>query len=104
VIHEPLTEDEANAIYDVLVQHAGALEDDRRHFVQIQTDKPCTEFRFIGSLGFGGKFRRVAPEDRWYVDCYSEDMTPERERAIRITNAALDGLRASFVVLGEALR
>jgi hypothetical protein len=96
VIHEPLTAAQADAIYDVLVQHAGALEDERRHFVQVQTSQPCAEFRFRGSLGFGGKFRRT--RDRWYVDCYEEDTTPERERAIRITNAALDGLWASFVV------
>jgi hypothetical protein len=102
MISEPLTEDEANAIYDVLVRHAGAFGDERRHFVQVQTDKPCTEFRFRGSLGFGGKFRRA--RDRWYVDCYEEDMTPERDRAIRLANAALDGLRASSVALKEGLK
>jgi ATP-dependent DNA ligase len=94
---QPLTEAEARAIWAVLVEHAGASKGQQAAdaFAWYQGDQVCTEYRFQGSLGFGGKFRRNSHslrEDR-YVDCYSEDLTMERAEMIDRTNAALKALR-----------
>ena len=47
------------------------------------------EFRFQGSLGFGGKIY-FNPHRGLYVSCYREDETPERNSAIERMNAWLD--------------
>jgi hypothetical protein len=81
---------EAELIYDVLVGRAGASPLGREafvHLIQRDTHFPI-EYRFVGSLGFGGKFR-VDSDGRWYVDFYPEDTTPEREEARDRTNEAL---------------
>lgn len=98
----PLTHDQADAIYTALVAHAGASEDDRRFFVEAQTDDYHYEYRFIGGLGFGGKFWRN--DGRWYVSAYPEDVRvrPSRQQAINNTNAALSALLASETALAEA--
>lgn len=96
-----LAAEQANAVWDVLVEHAGASEDGREDFVFHQTAGGCTEYRFQGSLGFGGKFWNA--NGRWYVSAYREDTTPGRASAIDLTNAALSGLRASYVALAAAL-
>lgn len=88
---QPLTKDRANAVYDVLVEHAGAAEEGREGFVYLQTNGHLPEYRFLGSLGFGGKFWHDG--GRWYVSAYREDMTPERQAAIDATNAALAALK-----------
>ncbi|HEU5108820.1 MAG TPA: hypothetical protein VFT95_09710, partial [Micromonosporaceae bacterium] len=98
-----LTEEQANAVWDVLVERAGASEAGREDFVAVQTRGGCDEYRFIGSLGFGGKFWTATNTSSWYVTCYREDETAARRSAIGVTNAALDGLRASYVALAEAL-
>lgn len=95
-----MTPEQANAVYDILIRHAGANEAMRGEFVLLMTNHRCDEFRFIGSLGFGGKFWR----DRWQVTCYPEGLTPARAETIRVTNAALDGCRAVFVALDEVLK
>ena len=54
-----LTPDQANAVYDVLVQECGAAGGhDRESFVSQQTTDEIAEWRFCGKLGFGGKFWR----------------------------------------------
>jgi hypothetical protein len=95
-----LTDEQANKVYDILVQHAGAQEDGRWDFVFHQTRGHVTEYRFMGLLGFGGKFWRTH-WPRWYVSAYPEDLVgrPERHDAIRLTNAALGGLHASYAAL-----
>jgi hypothetical protein len=81
-----MTEQRANAIYDILVKYAGARESSIRDgFVYRHTEDDCTEFCFMGSLGLGGKY--YSRENR--VDCYAEDETPRRRAAIDRTNAAL---------------
>jgi hypothetical protein len=45
----------------------------------------------MGSLGFGGKFRR-GDHGSLYVDCYSEDETPVRKEMIQKANDLLDPL------------
>ena len=87
----PISDKWANAIWDVLKHVAGASEYWREHFVQKQA-KGCGEFRFGGTLGFGGKFRNY--NDRWYVDCYPEDITDWREKTIDEVNVKLSLLRA----------
>lgn len=93
-----MTEERANRVYDVLVRLAGARDDDddRLMFVHIQTREWCTEYRFMGSLGFGGKFWRTPDGfgERWRIDCYREDETPGRRRIIDETNEALEQLLA----------
>ncbi len=97
----PLSEAEASAIWQVLVDHAGADDGpfDGEAFVHLQSASVCVEYRFAGSLGFGGKFRRNRVwiggtcTESWTVDCYRENETPERLAVIAETNAALAELR-----------
>lgn len=79
-----------SSVYDVLVTLGGANETMRDGFVHNHTDKksPCTEWRFCGHLGFGGKYR----SERNRVDCYREDETPARAKIITEVNAALSAL------------
>lgn len=93
-----LTAEQANAVWDVLAWHAGACDESyddalspRQEFVFNQTSENITEYRFMGPLGFGGKFWNYA--GRWYVTAYPEDMTPQRQQAIDDTNAALAALK-----------
>lgn len=87
-----LTTDEANAIWDVLVEHAGATEHGREDFVFHQTDMRTDEYRFMGMLGFGGKFWNY--NGRWYVTAYPETVKfgTGLQQAIDATNAALAAL------------
>lgn len=91
--HDRIKTETALRIYALLVKHAGASNDlqSRTSFMMAHcTREGCGEYRFIGSLGFGGKFRNDG--GGWRVDCYREDETEERLRAIETTNAALKGL------------
>lgn len=80
-----ITEDKANKVYDILVSLGSAREDDRDCFVYNQTNAECSEWRFCGNLGFGGKYRAY----RNTVDCYSEDLTEERRIIIDKINSEL---------------
>ena len=88
-----MTPEEASTVYDILVRHAGAPEDDRDAFVYHLTDG-CTEWRFQGALGFGGKF--YVERCGWRVGAYPEDIArdPSRQAAIDNTHAALQMLWA----------
>lgn len=101
----PLTAEQANAIFDTLVTYAGAREDNRDYFVSIQTREHLTEYRFGGSLGFGGKVWRNTghrPDgtwgECWYVSAYPEDIgrSPDMRPAIDATNTALAALLTRF--------
>ena len=75
----PLSPESANAVYDLLVKVGGAYEGDRSSFVYHHSKElvgitSSSEWRFQGSLGFGGKF--YTDHDRWRVGCYREDDTP----------------------------
>lgn len=95
-MYDPMTEQAANDVYDVLVEECGATDTEltRRYFVLTQTGEFCTEFRFCGTLGFGGKFWRNAR--RWYVNCYSEDMTSERQKTIDAANMRLSEVKETY--------
>jgi hypothetical protein len=90
-----LTADQANAIYDILVQHAGASERGRDDFVCVQVDVHVDEYRFQGALGMGGKFWNY--RDRWYVTAYPELLKsrPELKDSIDAANAALIALKGT---------
>lgn len=83
-----LNEAQAEAIYDLLVEH-GATDDpgDRRFFVSYVTDRNERwdfEYRFMGQFGFGGKLYEGGPVP--LVDQYREDETPESKAAIAALN------------------
>jgi hypothetical protein len=90
----PISEEAAHEIYDALIEHAGAYKPEdgerdsgRDSFVRYATEGTWREYRFQGSLGFGGKARFYG--ENFYVDCYPEDITPKRQDAIEATNKAL---------------
>jgi hypothetical protein len=80
--------------YDLLVRHLNAVNDagEKKAFVDAycQREHRATEWRFGGSLGFGGKFWRNA--GRFYVSCYPEDATKTRKKNIAKVDAALKTL------------
>lgn len=88
----------ANAVYDVLVKHAGEIEDEdsRDMFVHAQTTEYIREYRFMGGLGFGGKFWREDWSGKWFVNCYPENLNKRTEALIAETNAALKELHKQF--------
>ncbi len=80
-----ITEQQAHAIWDILVEHVGAPESGRGGFVDDRD--AITEYRFSGLLGFGGKFWNSG--GRWYVTCYPEDETEGRRLLIQEANERL---------------
>lgn len=69
-------------------------DDGRCSFVRtitiVELRLACTEYRFMGDLGFGGKFRNNGNRDNTpYVDCYPENETPERLKMIEAANKRL---------------
>lgn len=85
-----MTRSQASTIWGILVREAGATPSESRHqeFVHLHTVENCREYRFIGLLGHGGKYR----SQRNRVDCYPEDENKERLAVIERTNKALSGL------------
>lgn len=91
-----MTKHIANRIYDTLVVHCDAPDtrlDRLQCCAHILQEFGRLEYRFQGSLGFGGK---LWMNRDWYVSCYPEDQTPERDTAVTAANAALDELRRRF--------
>jgi hypothetical protein len=90
-LREPKTTRLADAVWYILMKHAGAQEGLRDAFRFTWAGPTRVEFRFMGLFGFGGKIWRngvTAP----FVSYYPEDKTPEREAAREETNAALQRL------------
>ncbi len=83
-----LSESTAGRVWTILVEECGASEDDRGAFVSNAGTRGVTEWRFQGSLGFGGKFYANSV-DEFRVSCYPEDETPARARKIASANARL---------------
>lgn len=86
----PIPAEQAGAIYDILVRDAGAQPAMRNDFIRAQ-DEGCVEYRFCGSLGFGGKFWNN--NDRWYINYYPENRTDQRDAAEARINAQLEVLQ-----------
>lgn len=82
--------EKANKIYDLLVSIGGSVESERDSFIYHHTHSKdgCTEWRFQGLLGFGGKYRSTTNR----VDCYREDETQERLKMINKLNEELSKL------------
>lgn len=97
-MHRDITVSQAESILTVLKEECeyGAFGHSGESFVQSITDfdpYPCTEWRFCGALGFGGKFRNNGNNDNVpYVDCYSEDETSERLEMIKKANIRIADL------------
>lgn len=82
----------AGKIYDILVEHAGAPEEERKCFVfaQAQTNGLAPiEWRFCGLLGFGGKFWN---NGGYYITYYREDETQQRKIIKKKVNTLLEKL------------
>lgn len=86
-----------NAVYSILVEHVGARKgkddggrDGRTEFVNYFTNRDDGEFRFMGSLGMGGKCYMQAGEV--WVDCYSEDRTVKRTADVDNANREIRAL------------
>jgi len=89
-----ITEAQAAAILAILREECGYLGvHDSRGFVRAvryPNEQPCREWRFMGALGFGGKFRNNGNRDNTpYVDCYPEHLTPERAAMIDRANVRI---------------
>jgi hypothetical protein len=85
-MHKKLTVEQCKEIYEILRINASASPGWVDDFVHhCSTD--CEEYRLNSMLGFGGKFRNN--HNGIYVDCYPEDMNPEREKVIKTLNSLL---------------
>lgn len=69
--------------------NAGASSSNRNEFILTVQEERFSEFRFIGSLGFGGKFWS---NNGFYITCYSEDENSERKLIIKNVNQQLKSL------------
>lgn len=83
----------ANQVYTILVSFGGAREDDRDSFIYHHCEDKhkdlCTEWRFQGHFGFGGKYRST-----WNgVTAYSEDITPQMQIKLGAINQKLKELK-----------
>ena len=94
-MHQSMTEHQARAVCAVLATEAGAstAPADLDSFVmEVTGANPTNQWRFCGSLGFGGKF--------WFprmtVGCYPEDETPARLATIQSTKSKLAALREDW--------
>lgn len=88
-------------VYEILRQEVGRSITGEEDFI-FWFEDTCDmnrEFRFGGKLGFGGKFYRSGT--RWYISCYREDETPEREAIIERTNARLEAFREEVLDLDD---
>jgi hypothetical protein len=91
-------------VWNVLVRHAGASssEDARADFVQnhVHAVSIATtwwiqeEWRFMGSLGWGGKL--YCEPESFRVGCYLEDRTSHRDAVCKSTNEVLKPLYIEF--------
>lgn len=93
---EPAAEPFFFRVYDALVRlcEANDHQSDRMQWDNFWMSDG-NEYRFIGALGFGGKFFRS--RSSWWVSCYPEDETPMRKLRIGETNRALDVLRLQWL-------
>jgi hypothetical protein len=82
-----MTEERANKVYDILVRLGGAVERDRDGFVyhHSRADDICEEWRFSGSLGYGGKYY----SDYNRIDCYKENFNEKTKVVIDKINKEL---------------
>lgn len=90
-----MTYEQIDAIYDILVEECGAPDGHDALSIRSQFFfhfPACGEFRFMGSLGFGGKVWAPSGRRPPRVSCYREDATPGRLAAIDRANERLEAL------------
>lgn len=109
MMYREITKQQANSVLRILIEECGYRVLDPRDgdaFVRsiqwpqepskVMESHVCREYRFCGSLGFGGKFRNNGNnENTPYVDCYNEDVTPARTAMIEAANKRLTELFGS---------
>lgn len=85
----------AEDLWKVIEKHCGAAEGMKTDFIRDAKEAldrhERMEYRFKGSLGFGGKLW-LDMDGRARVSCYSEDETPERVAAMAAANKMLQRL------------
>lgn len=88
------TEDQALAIYAILMEECGARGNWRDTFVSHMTaTRFPKEFRLIGArLGFGGKVYQTHTREIPYVGCYPDEETAEQREKIKRTNARIKAI------------
>lgn len=87
----PINLTEATMVLNILRHECGYKIDNHEvdNFLR-NIMEGCQEWRFMGALGFGGKFRNNGNNDNTpYVDCYPESRTPERDTMIAKANERL---------------
>lgn len=94
MLHREISKEQAEQVAWILHQECGlGLRNAEQMIYSITTDEPehiCHEYRFMGALGFGGKFRNNGNKDNTpYVDFYPEDENPERVKMIENANKRL---------------
>ena len=83
------TTEQLERIYDLLVSIGGAPVGDKENFIYKHSkDNACTEWRFCGRFGFGGKYRGNSNS----VDYYREDHTTVLNELRDKLNFELKGL------------
>jgi hypothetical protein len=102
-----IPEDLATEIFDILVKHAGYFKcsSNKQEFLQCQNESPsklnefggCTEYRFQGKLGFGGKFWNI--NNKFYISAYLEDLNEDTNKTINIVNELLKPIHKKFLLL-----
>lgn len=80
-----LTEEKAKAVYEILIEVCEASAREKDDFVYTHTRNGCSEWRFQGNLGFGGKYW----SGRNAVSCYPEHLNPNTEQIIEKANKLL---------------
>lgn len=87
----------ATEIAKILVEIGGAnaeIANENHFFIYYLTKESGQEYRFMGHLGGGGKFR--VTYWGWKIDCYSEDSNPKREALIEEINGKLKTLYEEY--------
>jgi hypothetical protein len=102
-----IPEDLATEIFNILVNHAGYFKCDsnKQQFLYCQNEIPskwndhggCTEYRFQGKLGFGGKFWNT--NNKFYISSYPEDLNEDTKKIINIVNELLKPIYQKFLLL-----
>jgi hypothetical protein len=101
--HEPIEPWMAVQIWQVLIEECGNRNDGRRldlysFCAYLEKDTGFGhEYRFMGALGFGGKFYN--DHFSWRVGTYREDATPAKNEMIRRANVRLAELRRVYLEL-----
>lgn len=99
MIHREINRAQAETVLLILKEECGYRADpyDGEGFIRaiITGGKVniCSEYRFIGAIGSGGKFRNNGNCDNTpYVDSYQESLNPERRAMIERANKRLADL------------